>query len=135
MSSSWSWLNFRDFSSVAGNTATGIDTRPNEMAPFHIALGIAHLRKDARPPGEGARCPRFYPGPRHRSSMRLAATMPAMPRRSTGRAGRDAPRSKAAFTVDFPTALPVEREGPETWWIEVDGRRLRLTNLNKVFWP
>ncbi len=39
MSCSWSWLNFRLFSSVAGYTATGIVTRPNEMAPFHIALG------------------------------------------------------------------------------------------------
>src|SRR5437763_3941324 len=53
MSSSWSWLNFRDFSSVAGNTATGIDTRPNEMAPFHIDLGIAHLRKTQDPLARG----------------------------------------------------------------------------------
>ena len=39
-----------------------------------------------------------------------------------------------AFTVDFPTALPAERDG-EHWWMEVDGRELRLSNLDKVFWP
>jgi hypothetical protein len=32
-------LNLRDFSSVAGNTLTGIVTRPKEMAPFHIDRG------------------------------------------------------------------------------------------------
>jgi bifunctional non-homologous end joining protein LigD len=29
--------------------------------------------------------------------------------------------------------LPAERDG-EHWWMEVDGRRLRLSNLDKVFW-
>src|SRR5712691_705912 len=43
-------------------------------------------------------------------------------------------RSGPAFTVDFPTPLPAEKEG-EHWWMEVDGRRLRLSNLDKVFWP
>jgi bifunctional non-homologous end joining protein LigD len=49
-----------------------------------------------------------------------------------------APRAKAptgpAFTVKFPRELPVERRG-EHWWMESDGRELRLSNLNKVFWP
>jgi bifunctional non-homologous end joining protein LigD len=47
------------------------------------------------------------------------------------------PRKRAggpAFTVDFPKPLPAERKG-EHWWMEVDGRELRLSNLDKVFWP
>ena len=39
-----------------------------------------------------------------------------------------------AFTIDVPEPLPAERDG-EHWWMEVDRRRLRLTNLDKVFWP
>src|ERR687891_2418555 len=39
-----------------------------------------------------------------------------------------------AFTIDVPEPLPAERDG-EHWWMEVAGRRLRLTNLEKVFWP
>src|SRR5207253_7130706 len=48
-----------------------------------------------------------------------------------------APRRRSAgpaFTVEFPAPLPAERDG-EAWRIEVDGRRLRLSNLDKVFWP
>ena len=48
------------------------------------------------------------------------------------------PRRKAAagpaFTVKLPKELPAERDG-EAWWMEIDGRRLRLSNLDKVFWP
>ena len=43
-------------------------------------------------------------------------------------------RSGPAFTVDFPEPLPAERDG-EHWWLEHEGRRLRLSNLDKVFWP
>ncbi len=39
-----------------------------------------------------------------------------------------------AFTADLPTPLPAERRG-DAWWLEVDGRELRLSNLDKVFWP
>jgi DNA ligase D-like protein (predicted ligase)/DNA ligase D-like protein (predicted polymerase)/DNA ligase D-like protein (predicted 3'-phosphoesterase) len=42
--------------------------------------------------------------------------------------------SGAAFTVDFPKPLPAERDG-EHWWLTIDGRELRLSNLGKVFWP
>jgi len=42
--------------------------------------------------------------------------------------------SGPAFTVDFPTPLPAERRG-EHWWMEAGGRELRLSNLDKVFWP
>ena len=45
------------------------------------------------------------------------------------------PRSAGpAFTVQFPQPLPAERKG-EHWWMEADGRELRLSNLDKVFWP
>ncbi len=54
--------------------------------------------------------------------------MAIMPRTRAGR-GRE------AFTVDMPTALPVERESAEVWWLDLDGQRLRLTNLDKIFWP
>ncbi len=39
-----------------------------------------------------------------------------------------------AFTVDYPTAFPAERSGDD-WWFEQDDRRVKLTNLDKVFWP
>ncbi|MEX0991628.1 MAG: non-homologous end-joining DNA ligase [Actinomycetota bacterium] len=38
------------------------------------------------------------------------------------------------FTVEFPHALPLERDGDQ-WGAELGGRRLRLSNLDKVFWP
>src|SRR4029453_16542937 len=48
------------------------------------------------------------------------------------------PRKKSsggrAFTVEFPTPLPVEQRG-DAWWMEAEGRELRLSNLDKVFWP
>jgi bifunctional non-homologous end joining protein LigD len=42
--------------------------------------------------------------------------------------------SGPAFIVEFPKPLPAERDG-EHWWMTVDGRELRLSNLDKVFWP
>ena len=47
------------------------------------------------------------------------------------------PRKKGtgpAFTVGFPRPLEARRDG-DAWWAEVDGRELRLSNLNKIFWP
>ena len=48
------------------------------------------------------------------------------------------PRKKTssgrAFTVAFPRPLPAEKRG-DAWWMEADGRELRLSNLDKVFWP
>src|SRR6266536_2920653 len=55
-SSSWSWLKWSDFSSVAVNRPTGTDTRPNEMAPFHIALGITHLQGRRPQPVKDGHC-------------------------------------------------------------------------------
>jgi bifunctional non-homologous end joining protein LigD len=39
-----------------------------------------------------------------------------------------------AFTVDLPRPLPAEKRG-DAWWMEADGRELRLSNLDKRFWP
>ncbi|MDQ4149331.1 MAG: non-homologous end-joining DNA ligase [Actinomycetota bacterium] len=47
---------------------------------------------------------------------------------------RAAANGAEAFTVEFPAALPVDRQG-EYWWMEAGGIRLRLSNLEKVFWP
>jgi DNA ligase D-like protein (predicted ligase)/DNA ligase D-like protein (predicted polymerase)/DNA ligase D-like protein (predicted 3'-phosphoesterase) len=38
------------------------------------------------------------------------------------------------FTVDLPKPLEVEKRA-DAWWFEADGRELRLSNLDKVFWP
>jgi DNA ligase D-like protein (predicted ligase)/DNA ligase D-like protein (predicted polymerase)/DNA ligase D-like protein (predicted 3'-phosphoesterase) len=42
--------------------------------------------------------------------------------------------SPEAFTIAFPRALDARKDG-DAWWFEVDGRELRLSNLNKIFWP
>ena len=38
------------------------------------------------------------------------------------------------FTVELPRPLPVEERG-DAWWLDVQGRELRLSNLDKVYWP
>src|SRR2546423_4710268 len=77
MSLSWSWLNLRLFSSVAGYRRIGTVTRPKEIAPFHIVLGIAHLR--GRPLARGGR--QFYcpvpPPSRIRGTSAAAGPTPA----------------------------------------------------------
>jgi len=42
--------------------------------------------------------------------------------------------SGRAFTVEFPQPLPAEKRG-DAWWMDAGGRELRLSNLDKVFWP
>ena len=42
--------------------------------------------------------------------------------------------SGPAFTLELPRPLEARRDG-DAWWFEVDGRELRLSNLNKLFWP
>src|SRR5919197_1138483 len=44
-------------------------------------------------------------------------------------------RAGPAFTVDFPRPLPAERHGEHWWFEEEGGHRVRLSNLDKVFWP
>lgn len=37
-------------------------------------------------------------------------------------------------TIDFPVGLPVEKKG-EAWHARAGGKQLRLSNLDKVYWP
>ncbi len=46
-----------------------------------------------------------------------------------------AERRRSAFTVEFPRPLEVEKRGRDVWFTQVDGREVRLSNLDKVFWP
>jgi bifunctional non-homologous end joining protein LigD len=48
---------------------------------------------------------------------------------------QSARRHRSAFTVDLPKRLEVEQRARDTWFTEVDGREIRLSNLDKVFWP
>ena len=41
---------------------------------------------------------------------------------------------KRAFTLPFPQ-LPEFEERDGRWWLDVDGHRLALSHLDKVFWP
>ena len=47
---------------------------------------------------------------------------------------RTARTSKEPFTVEMPRTLEATRDG-DAWWLETDGRELRLSNLTKIFWP
>ena len=49
------------------------------------------------------------------------------PRRRTTSSG-------PAFTLELPKPLEARKDG-DAWWVEVDGRDLRLSNLHKIFWP
>jgi bifunctional non-homologous end joining protein LigD len=40
-----------------------------------------------------------------------------------------------AFTVEFPHPLDARRGDRDAWWLDVEHRELRVSNLNKVFWP
>jgi bifunctional non-homologous end joining protein LigD len=43
-------------------------------------------------------------------------------------------RASEVFTVEVPKPLRTQFDGTH-WWTDVGGRRLRLSNLNKIFWP
>lgn len=38
------------------------------------------------------------------------------------------------FTVEFPSPLPARQDG-QYWWLQTGEQTLRLSNLDKVFWP
>src|SRR6266540_795712 len=61
-----------------------------------------------------------------------SARLDSSPRYDGNMAGKRG--SGPAFTVEFPTPLLAEKKG-EHWWMVVDGQELRLSNLDKVFWP
>jgi len=44
-------------------------------------------------------------------------------------------RGGTPFTIELPRTLEVERSGRDAWFTEIAGRELRLSNLDKVFWP
>jgi DNA ligase D-like protein (predicted ligase)/DNA ligase D-like protein (predicted polymerase)/DNA ligase D-like protein (predicted 3'-phosphoesterase) len=41
----------------------------------------------------------------------------------------------APFTLTLPSALAVRHDAAKTWVADVDGREVRLSNLDKVYWP
>ena len=52
--------------------------------------------------------------------------------------GRDADATtdyvlRSPVHARVPKELDARKDG-DAWWVEVDGRELRLSNLNKVFW-
>src|SRR4051794_34033310 len=102
------------------------------MAPFHIARGMVwspFVRQD----GPHAAGTVSLVGPRDtpeaRTGLATATTrMPVMPTRKRGAGG-------PAVTVAFPKELPVRKGQGDAWWLELPGRELRLSNLDKVFWP
>ena len=51
-----------------------------------------------------------------------------MPTRKRGTGG-------PAFTVAMPNDLPVRKGERDAWWLDLPERELRLSNLDKVFWP
>src|ERR687892_555004 len=96
------------------------------MAPFHMALGGiggSFESGGALRPGRM----HFSPPAGHdrRRGGGYAGVVPT--RRKKVTSGR-------SFTVEFPKQLEAEKRG-DAWWAEVDGRELRLSNLDKVFWP
>ena len=71
-----------------------------------------------------SRYPFAWPSRHGPGQGRYHRRMPARKRTASG----------PAFTVEFPQALEARKDG-DAWWSEVDGRELRLSNLDKIFWP
>src|SRR5688572_4761291 len=97
------------------------------MAPFHMALGMSFL--------QGRRIPRAQEGPPILALPEDTLLGPRGPRRSIEAMPprRRTTSSGPAFTLELPKTLEARKDG-DAWWVEVDGRELRLSNLNKVFW-
>ncbi len=49
-------------------------------------------------------------------------------------AGKKARTGSTPFTVDVPRPMSVTQKG-EHWWMTIDERELRLSNLTKIYWP
>src|SRR5947207_9350682 len=114
------------------------------MAPFQMVLGMSHLRGSRRARVDATLAqdeivPLGFPlSPEENLELRPREGQwrPKAPEDSRRYHG-SMPRKKGAgpaFTVEFPKPLPAERRG-EHWWMEADGRELRLSNLDKAFWP
>src|SRR5919198_1093951 len=121
-SGAWSWWNRRLFSSVAPYTRMGMVTSPKEIAPFQIVL----MRG---PPLPGAAM-----GKRRIGRRRFLARRPlyAGQQSNCKEAGQVATARRRP--PPFPRPLPARRAG-DAWLLEADGRRLRVSNLDKRYWP
>ena len=98
--------------------------RPGSPAPVGVAAAVV---SSPVPPGSSRS---VAPLNHHRPT-----TVRAIPAGDVA-SGRDADATTGygpPFTVAFPTELDARKDG-DAWWVEVDGRELRLSNLNKVFW-
>ena len=62
------------------------------------------------------------------AQQRHAATIACMPPPKRGSGG-------PPFTVELPRPLETRKGERDAWWIELPERELRLSNLDKVFWP
>jgi len=51
-----------------------------------------------------------------------------MPKRTRGSGG-------PAFTVELPRPLETRKGERDAWWVDLPERALRLSNLDKFFWP
>ncbi len=96
-------------------------------------ISVFHCRRHYGGPCQAApvnteRTPRDADAPPSERERR--ATIGAMPAKRK----RTARTSKEPFTVEMPRALEATRDG-DAWWLETDGRELRLSNLTKIFWP
>src|SRR6476659_4347040 len=62
------------------------------------------------------------------AQQRHAATIACMPPPKRGSGG-------PAFTVELPRPLETRKGERDAWWVDLPERELRLSNLDKVFWP
>lgn len=64
----------------------------------------------------------------------MTTTVPPPAGAESGQNGEVPSRTGPLFTVATPRPLPAEREG-DHWIVEAAGKRVKLTNLPKVYWP
>src|SRR6476659_3038194 len=62
------------------------------------------------------------------AQQRHAATIACMPPPKRGSGG-------PAFTVELPRPLETRKGERDAWWVDLPEQELRLSNLDKIFWP
>src|SRR5680860_904291 len=138
-----SWLNAGDLSCVAANSCTGIATRPKERVPFHRLRGMGDGLSRGEHPLWGRRLQRVCPAPGvgqlparvPRAWVRWRRPEPRKPARRVPRLRSQEPLAMATVptTVEFPVELHARRDH-KRWIVEIDGRELSLSNLDKPYW-
>src|SRR5919198_2758379 len=124
-SGAWSWWNRRLFSSVAPYTRTGMVTSPKVIAPFQIVfIAPRGLLYESAAHGEG----RHVEGGGSCSGTTVRG--PAAQLKEA--AVQVASRRRAA--PPFPEPLPARKAG-DAGRLAADGRLLRVSNLDKRYWP